>query len=76
MSICKQVYEQQSNRPAKVEVIHAGLECAVIGKKYRDLDMISIGPTIEDPHSPKERVNIESVDQVWDFLKALIVRLK
>ena len=76
LSTCKQVYEQQSTRPATVEVIHAGLECAVIGKKYRDLDMISIGPTIEDPHSPKERVNIESVDQVWDFLKALIVRLK
>ena len=76
LNICKQVYKQLSHKPAKVEVIHAGLECAVIGKKYRDLDMISIGPTIEDPHSPKERVNIESVDQVWDFLKALIVRLK
>jgi dipeptidase D len=30
--------------------------------------MVSFGPTIEHPHSPVERVNIESVGKFYDFL--------
>jgi len=30
--------------------------------------MISLGPTIRFPHSPDEKVNIESVVKFWDFL--------
>jgi len=48
------------------------LECAVIGAKYTDLDMISFGPDIEDPHSPTERLFIPSLDRVWDFMVALL----
>jgi dipeptidase D len=52
--------------------IHAGLECAVIGAKYADMDMISFGPDIEDPHSPTERLFIPSLERVWDFMTALL----
>lgn len=55
------VAEKVLGRPPKVEVIHAGLECGVIGAKRRGMEMISIGPTIKHPHSPNERVEIESV---------------
>lgn len=48
--------------------IHAGLECAIIGSVYENLDMISFGPTIRYPHSPDEKVNIESVGKFYNFL--------
>jgi dipeptidase D len=75
-SICEFVYKQYANKPPIIEVIHAGLECGVIGEKYPDMEMISFGPTIQNPHSPQERVNIESVDQVWAYLLMLLPALK
>jgi dipeptidase D len=51
-----------------VKAIHAGLECAIIGGVYPNLDMISFGPTIKYPHSPDEKVNIPSVKKFFDFL--------
>jgi len=49
-------------------VIHAGLECGIIGGTYPRLDMISFGPTIRFPHSPDEKVECASVRKFWDFL--------
>ena len=34
--------------------------------------MISFGPTIRFPHSPDEKVNIETVGKFWDFLVAIL----
>ncbi len=48
--------------------IHAGLECGIISGPYPEMDMISFGPTICYPHSPDEKVGIESVAKFWDFL--------
>ncbi|SFM33102.1 aminoacyl-histidine dipeptidase [Methanolobus profundi] len=69
---CNDVYSSVFAEYAKIEVIHAGLECAVIGSKYDDMDMISFGPTIKNPHSPDERLHIPSVKKVWDFMVALL----
>jgi len=52
--------------------IHAGLECGLLLEKYPDLDIISIGPTILDNHSPAERVNIPSVGKFWEHLKDVL----
>ncbi len=77
LETCKSLYKETAAKEPVVEVIHAGLECGIIDDKCpQDLDMISFGPTIENPHSPQERVNIETVDKVWDFLCKLIPLLK
>jgi dipeptidase D len=36
------------------------------------MDMISFGPTIKFPHSPDEKVNIESVGLYWQQMKAIL----
>jgi len=64
----KSVYERDFGKIPDVKVIHAGLECGIIGDAYPGLDMISFGPTIRFPHSPDEKVHIESVQKFWDFL--------
>ena len=62
---------------AKYEAIHAGLECGLIGEKFPGMDMISIGPTIQHPHSPDERVHIGSVETFYrHVLKILEVLAK
>ncbi len=69
---CKEVYENVTGRQPAIQSLHAGLECAIIGDKYDGMDMISFGPTMEDPHSPNERLFIPSIGRVWDFMVALL----
>ncbi len=68
---CVHVYEKRFGKKPVVEAIHAGLECGIIGAKYDGMDMISFGPTIKHPHSPDEKIEIESIGKVWDFMVAL-----
>jgi dipeptidase D len=64
----KEAYLKLFKKEPIIKVIHAGLECGVIAKKYPELDMISIGPTIENPHSPFEKICISSVENCWRLL--------
>jgi dipeptidase D len=61
-------YENQFGAKPKISAIHAGLECGLIGGVFPNLDMISFGPTIRNPHSPDEKVNIETVNKFWDYI--------
>jgi dipeptidase D len=75
LQICRDVYTKHFNKEPKVEAVHAGLECGIIGEKFPGMDMISFGPTIEHPHSPEERVHVGSVGKFWDFLAAVLTEL-
>ena len=73
---CQDVYRRLYDREAVIQVIHAGLECAIIGDIYPQMDMISLGPTLRNAHSPDERLHIPSITKVWDFLVELLARMK
>ena len=73
---CVKLYKEHFGKEPVVEIIHAGLECGIIGSKNEGMDMISFGPTIKDPHSPDERIHIPSIGMVWDFLAALLASYK
>jgi dipeptidase D len=64
----KNVYNNKYGKVPEVKVIHAGLECGILGDTYHHWDMISFGPTIRFPHSPDEKVNIETVEKFWVYL--------
>ncbi len=64
----KDVYQKKYGKIPEIKVIHAGLECGIIGDVYKNMELISFGPTIRFPHSPDEKVNIASVGKFWDFL--------
>ncbi len=76
LATCKALYTELFDKQSVVEIIHAGLECGIIGAKNEGMDMISFGPTIENPHSPEERIHIGTIGLVWDFLAALLKRSK
>jgi dipeptidase D len=69
---CRRVYGETFDKEPDIQIIHAGLECAVIGSKFPEMDMISFGPTIRNPHSPDEKLYIPSVANTWKFLLALL----
>ena len=72
LNLMKSVYNKKFGKIPEIKAIHAGLECGILGGKYPDWDMISFGPTIRFPHSPDEKVNIESVSKFWEFLTATL----
>lgn len=71
----RKIYLETTGKEAHATAIHAGLECGIIGEKYPGMDMISIGPEMHDVHSPAERLNIPSTERVYQFLKALVIKL-
>ena len=62
------IHKQLTGKEAKIEAIHAGLECGIIGEKFPGMDMISFGPDLKNPHSPDERIHIGSVERFWNLL--------
>ncbi len=65
-------YKKLYGKIPEIKAIHAGLECGIIMGAYPKLDSISFGPTIRYPHSPDEKVEIESVGKFWNFLVATL----
>lgn len=72
LKILEAKYKDMFNEEPKVAACHAGLECGILGEHLPGCDMISFGPTIRNPHSPDEKVNIKSVQKFWRFLKAVL----
>lgn len=68
LKVMKRVYDKDFGKVPAVKVIHAGLECGILGAAYPHWDMISFGPTIRYPHSPDEKVHIGTVEKFWKFL--------
>lgn len=67
------VYEKMTGHKASKQILHAGLECGVFGKKAgRKLDMVAIGPDIRDMHTPGEYVSLTSLERFWEFFKKAI----
>lgn len=76
LDMFKEEYSSIFGKEIAVKVIHAGLECGLILKKYPQLEMVSIGPTLRGVHSPEERLEIKTVDMVWKLLISVIEKVK
>lgn len=66
------IFERIYGRKPVITAIHAGLECGLLGQKLPGADMVSIGPDIENVHTPDERMNVASVQRTWDYLLAVL----
>ena len=75
LGVTRAVHRQTLGADPEVKAIHAGRECGIIGQKLPGVDMVSLGPQIEFPHSPDERVLIPSVERFWRLLGATVAAL-
>ncbi|QGM80270.1 aminoacyl-histidine dipeptidase [Otariodibacter oris] len=71
-ALTQKIYDEILGYSAKIQVIHAGLECGLIKKTYPNMDLVSIGPTIRNAHSPDEKVHIPAVETYWKLLTSLL----
>jgi dipeptidase D len=72
LKVCQDIYNKNFGKIPEIKAIHAGLECGLLGGVYPNFDMISFGPTIRFPHSPDEKVKIDTVKKFWDFLVVIL----
>ncbi len=75
MALFREKYEAIYGHKPNIMVIHAGLECGLFKKPYPDMDMISFGPTIKFPHSPDEKVKIDTVEQFWLQMTTILANI-
>ncbi|HEY3356254.1 MAG TPA: aminoacyl-histidine dipeptidase [Polyangia bacterium] len=75
LATTKAVFKRLFNKEPHIKAIHAGLECGLIGEKVPDMDMVSIGPQIESPHSPSERCYISTVSRFYELLRETLKEL-
>ena len=68
----QEVFKDTFGTAPVVRVCHAGLECSIIGGVYPQMDLVAFGPTLKSPHTPDERVNIQTVADFWLFLQNLL----
>lgn len=74
VALMEGVYKELFGQEAVVQVVHAGLECGVIGALRPAMDLVSFGPTLRSPHTPNERCFIPSVDKYWTLVKTILER--
>jgi dipeptidase D len=75
LGVMKQAYRDLFGMDAAVVAIHAGLETSVVGAAYPKMDMISIGPTMHNVHSPDEMLDVASVTKAYDLLLETLKRI-
>ena len=75
IKLMNDVYNKMFGKDMMIRATHGGLECAIMGATYPKWEMVSIGPTVVHPHSPDERVKIDTVGMVWEYLKVLLTNI-
>ena len=75
VELMKGIYRELFNQESNVTVVHAGLECGIIGTLRPHMDLVSFGPTLRSPHTPNERCYIPSVEKYWTFVKTILERV-
>ncbi len=72
LGIAKETFERLFGTAPRLDVVHGGLECAVIGGKLPGVEMISLGPEIVGPHAPGERLSVPATQRFYRLLAALL----
>jgi len=68
-------YKPVFGRDVVITATHGGLECGILAEKIEGLDIIAIGPTNIDLHTPDERLSISSTEKTWEFFKFYLAAL-
>lgn len=73
--IYKKAYKELFGVEGKTMGIHAGLECGILKSRIPDMDIISIGPELEDIHTPDEKLSVSSFARLYETVKAILAKL-
>ncbi len=69
-------YQDLTGKEAVIEATHGGLECGLFIEKIPGLDAVSLGPELQDVHSPRERLSVGSTERVYRLVCEFLKRSK
>jgi dipeptidase D len=75
LEVVRAAHLEVYGREPHVTAVHAGLEAGEIAAHLPGLVAVSIGPTVEGAHSPKERLDIASVGRFYEVVRRTLARL-
>ena len=68
-------YSETSGENGIVAGTHGGLECGIFSERIPGLDCVSMGPNLSEVHSPRESLDIPSVERLWELMKVILAKL-
>ncbi len=68
----KKAFEKYTGDECVITAVHGGLECADFASWSEELQIISVGPTVENPHSCSEYVEIDTVTKTCGAIATTI----
>lgn len=71
-SIYKQLYEEDMN----IAPIHSSLECGWFAQKNPALEMVSVGPLIENAHTPQEMLYLNTLTKPAKLISKFLSKTK
>ena len=69
-----ETYRDLTGQEAKIDATHGGLECGLFIEKMPGLDAVSLGPELQDVHSPRERLSVGSTRRVYELVREFLKR--
>ena len=70
-----EIFEKQYGRKPIVQALHAGVECGLFAGQLPGLDCVSFGPDMKDIHTPKETMDVGSVERTWNYVLEILRNL-
>jgi dipeptidase D len=68
-------YKELFGNDMETAVTHGGLECGYFASRIEGCELVSIGPQIDDIHSVKEKISVDSIDRTVKLLVKTLERL-
>ena len=75
LKVATEIFNDLNGYAPSVKKIHAGLETSFFAQKNPALDIISIGTTNENIHSPNERLHLDTVAPHVKFIAAMLTKI-
>ena len=73
--LCLDVYEKRFGCKPACELVHGGEEASIVSYCIPDMEIVGIAPYSRGAHTPKERLYLDTVLPVWQFLTDLLAQL-
>ncbi|KAL6605037.1 putative aminoacyl-histidine dipeptidase [Neocallimastix sp. 'constans'] len=76
MNYARNIYQEHFGKPISLRKVGGGLELSEFAVVYPDMQFISYGPTVNDPHTINETVEVKTVKSTWEYTVELLRNIK
>ena len=70
--LCRRVYHRLTGQKLKTEKVNSCAETGVIAGAIPDMDIVALAPWGRGAHTPREHLDLDTLQPFWKFLTALL----